>query len=212
MNEARKSELLTAIAPTQRGERATPEQQRQILTLVEHLEDANPTPAPTATPDRLQGNWRTLYTTSRDLLGLSGLPGIQAGEIYQAIEVASQQVFNIAEIESRIPLTQGIIAIRARFQPVSERRVEVTFDQLVVGWSWLINYRIETFLPLLIHQPQQIPALKIPVRQPSQRPSWLEITYLDDQMRIGRGSQGSLFILEKVPAPSMATASGTPSA
>jgi hypothetical protein len=193
-----KSELLQAIAPTARGEKANLEQQRQILTLIESLEAANPTPAPTATPDLLSGNWRTLYTTSRDLLGLSALPGIRAGEIYQYVDAHRQQVFNIAEIESRLPLTQGIFAIRARFQGVSPRRVEVTFEQFVIGWTWLINYRIDTFLPLLIERPQQIPALKIPVRQPPNRPSWLDITYLDPDLRIGRGSQGSVFVLEKV--------------
>ncbi|MEN9219241.1 MAG: PAP/fibrillin family protein [Thermostichales cyanobacterium SZTDM-1c_bins_54] len=193
-----KSALLAAIAPTQRGEQATPEQQQHILALVAALEATNPTPAPTATPELLNGNWRTLYTTSRDLLGLSGLPGIRAGEIYQCIVAERQQVFNIAEIASPLPLTQGIIAIRARFQGVSPRRVTVVFEQLLLGWTWLINYRIETFVPLLIQRPQQIPALKIPIRQPSGRPSWLDITYLDADLRIGRGSQGSLFILEKV--------------
>ncbi|MGB3138187.1 MAG: PAP/fibrillin family protein, partial [Nodosilinea sp.] len=33
---------------------------------------------------------------------------------------------------------------------------------------------------------------------PERQSGWLEVTYLDDDLRIGRGNQGSLFVLKKV--------------
>ena len=41
----------------------------------------------------------------------------------------------------------------------------------------------------------------VPARGPKGRIPSLDITYLDENMRIGRGGDGSLFILSKVSAP-----------
>jgi PAP_fibrillin len=39
-------------------------------------------------------------------------------------------------------------------------------------------------------------AIDFPIRNPN-ADSWLDVTYLDDDLRIGRGNQGSLFVLTK---------------
>ncbi|NEP29276.1 PAP/fibrillin family protein, partial [Moorena sp. SIO3I6] len=40
------------------------------------------------------------------------------------------------------------------------------------------------------------PAIEFPINRDIQQ-GWLEITYLDDDLRIGRGNQGSVFVLTK---------------
>ncbi len=198
--QAAKTALRLAIQPTSRGRRCTPAQRQQIYGCIETLERVNPTPEPTSAPTLLNGNWRTLYTTSQDLIQLgTRLPGFTTGEIYQLINVERHQVINVAEIEGAFGFLNGlasIVAVNATFQVLSAQRVQVSFRQLLLGNQLLMNYEINSFLHLLQHQPDQIAALKIPI--PSGRnQGWLDITYLDQDLRIGRGSEGSLFVLER---------------
>ncbi len=170
----------------------------QIVT----LEALNPTPTPTAAPELLTGIWRNRYTTSEELLGLGRfVPGVTTGEIYQCIQAAQGRVFNVAEIQGwewfAPVVPKGIIAVAAQFTVVSDHRVNVNFNQLLFGSQFLMNYEIESFLSLWQHKPHQIPAIKFDLPERDQN-GWLDITYLDHDLRIGRGSQGSLFVLERV--------------
>lgn len=197
-----KDELLKTLAATDRGRQVSSQLTQQIHEQIQTLESLNPTPAPTAAAELLTGNWRTLYTTSRDLLKLSStFPGIVAGEIYQYVNVAETRVINVAELQGWEWLASwvpgGIVAVVASFSVVSERRVEVNFCQFVTGIQPLMNYQIDSFLRLLEHNPSRIAALKIDLPQQDRR-GWLDITYLDDNLRIGRGNEGSLFVLDKV--------------
>lgn len=192
--------LLRSLEATHRGRSLLPEQKSEILTQIAVLEEHNPTPSPTSAPELLEGNWLTLFTTSADLLRLANsLPILTTGEIYQCIRTQTKQVFNVAEIQGsgwlRDWVPRGVFAVSARFEPTSERRVQVIFERFVLGSQALMNYEIDSFLDLLEHAPARIPAFKIDIRQ--QR-GWLDITYLDEDLRIGRGSEGSLFVLQKV--------------
>jgi len=60
-----------------------------------------------------------------------------------------------------------------------------------------MSYEIESFLYLLERDPKRIPAVQIDVRRREPR-GWLDITYLDEDLRIGRGSEGSVFVLQRV--------------
>jgi hypothetical protein len=191
--------LRQAIDLTDRGKKGSPE---GILTQIAELEALTPTPEPTRATALLSGNWRMIYTTSRDLINLgTSLPGVTTGEIYQCVRAEQGKVFNVAEIEGQGWLKRivpsGIIAVAASFRVVSEKRVEVAFDSVVLGPQWVMNYEISCFLTLLEYKPKQLAAIRIPL-PPQDRKGWLDITYLDPELRIGRGNQGSLFVLEKV--------------
>ncbi|MCF2971083.1 PAP/fibrillin family protein [Synechococcus sp. Nb3U1] len=197
-----KLELLRTLETTNRGRNVLPDQKPKLLAQIAALEALNPTPIPISTPELLEGNWLTLFTTSADLLRLANsLPILTTGEIYQCIRTQTKQVFNVAEVQGSgwlgawVP--RGIFAVSARFAPESERRVQVVFERFVLGSQMLMNYEIESFLDLLEHDPARIPALKIDIRRREQS-GWLDITYLDEDLRIGRGSEGSLFVLQKV--------------
>jgi hypothetical protein len=42
------------------------------------------------------------------------------------------------------------------------------------------------------------PARAIDIRISREQTGWLEITYLDTDLRIGRGNEGNVFVLQKV--------------
>jgi len=190
-----KTTLLEAIAGKNRGVLATETEKKAILAAVAQLEDRNPTPRPLEAKDLLEGNWRLLYTTSSELLNLGRFPLWRLNQIYQCVRTADATIYNIAEV-SGFPYLEAIISVGARFEPVSERRVNVNFNRSIVGFQRLINYQSPTHFIQQIETGKRFPALDFNIQSREQR-GWLEITYLDENMRIGRGNQGSVFILTK---------------
>ncbi len=191
-----KAALLRAIAGKNRGLLATETEKLAISAAAAQLEDHNPTPRPVEAPDQLTGNWRLLYTTSRGLLGLDRLPLLKLGEIYQYIQAKEARIYNIAEIYG-LPFLEGLVSVAARFEPTSERRVQVRFERAIAGLQRLMGYQSSSHFVGLIEAKQKFAALDWQLDSRNQQ-GWLDITYLDEDLRIGRGNEGSLFILSKV--------------
>ncbi len=190
-----KAELLEAIAGKNRGLLSTEQDKQAILMAIAQLEDRNPTPRPIEAGDLLDGNWRLLYTTSKGLLNIDQLPLLKLGQIYQSIRVKTQSVYNIAEIYG-VPYLEGIVSVVAKFEPVSERRVQVKFERSIVGLQRLIAYQSPTDFIQQIEAAKKFVAIDTKLDS-SRQQGWLDITYLDTDMRIGRGNEGSVFVLSK---------------
>ncbi|MBD1218649.1 MAG: PAP/fibrillin family protein [Aphanizomenon flos-aquae Clear-A1] len=192
-----KSTLIEIIVGTNRGLLANQQQQQAILAAIANLEDFNPTPRPLAATNLLEGNWRLLYTTSKALLKIDRLPFCKLGQIYQCIRVRSNSVYNIAEIYG-IPSLEGLVSVVAKFEPVSERRVQVKFQRFIIGLQRLIGYTTPGNFIQQIESGdfQNKLAFDFPI-QSEQQQGWLDITYIDDNLRIARGNEGSVFVLTK---------------
>jgi PAP_fibrillin len=190
-----KAALMDAIALTNRGLLATEAQKQAILAAIANLEDFNPTPRPVEAGNLLDGNWRLLYTTSKALLNLDRLPLCKLGQIYQCIRVETTSVYNIAEIYG-LPYLEGLVSIAAKFEPVSGRRVQVKFERSIIGLQRLIEYNSPVTFIQQIEAGRKFPAIDITVNSDKQQ-GWLDITYIDNDLRIGRGNEGSVFILSK---------------
>jgi hypothetical protein len=190
-----KAELLEAIAGTNRGLLATETDKIAILSAVSRLEDRNPTPRPLEATDLLEGNWRLLYTTSNGLLNLGRFPVLQLGQIYQCVRTATTKIYNIAEI-SGLPYLESLVSVSARFEPVSDRRVNVKFERSISGLQRLIGYQSPSNFIQQIESGKKFPALDFGIDSRDQQ-GWLDITYLDNDLRIGRGNEGSVFVLTK---------------
>ena len=190
-----KSELLEAIAGKNRGLLSTEQDKQAILMAIAQLEDRNPTPRPIEAGELLDGNWRLLYTTSKGLLNIDQLPLLKLGQIYQSIRVKTQSVYNIAEIYG-LPYLEGIVSVVAKFEPVSERRVQVKFERSIVGLQRLISYQSPSDFIQQIEAEKKFTAFDTKLDS-SRQQGWLDITYLDTDMRIGRGNEGSVFVLSK---------------
>ncbi len=194
-----KTQLLAEIATKDRGIQATPTEKQAILATVTALESRNPHPRPLTTAiNLLAGDWRLLYTSSQSLLGIDKFPLVKLGTIYQCLRPTTSAVYNIAEVSSIIPGLNGIVSIVAKFTPTSESRVNVEFNRSVIGLQKLIDYSTPDRLITAIENGQKFTAIDLPInRKESRAPAWLEITYIDESMRISRGNEGSIFVLTK---------------
>jgi PAP_fibrillin len=190
-----KAKLLELIADCNRGIKSTATEQVAIAAAIAQLEERNPIAHPLAAP-QLEGDWQLLYTTSRELLGLDRIPLLNLGAIYQSIRTADAKIYNIAEVNG-IPFLEGIISVVADFAPVDQRRVDVGFSRAIWGGQRLMRYQSPAQFIDAIASGQKFRAIDFAIK-PRDRNGWVDITYLDDDLRIGRGNVGSLFVLRKV--------------
>ena len=190
-----KSELLEIIAGKNRGLLATASDKQAILSAIAQLEDYNPTPRPVEAAELLNGDWRLLYTTSRALLNLDGFPLLKLGQIYQSIRVEQSKIYNIAELYG-LPYLEGIVSVAAKFEPTSERRVQVKFERSILGLRSLIGYESPVKFINEIESGKKFTAIDFGIEAREQQ-GWLDVTYLDSDLRIGRGNEGSVFVLTK---------------
>ena len=204
-----KGDLRAAIASTNRGIAANAADKQAIASMIAQIEDRNPTPDPLSATDLLEGNWRLLYTTSQELLGIDRVPLAQLGDIYQCVRMADSRIYNIAEVKG-LPYLESLISVVASFSPAAEtveassaeplkRRVNVRFNRAVIGLQRALGYQSPTQYIQQLEQTPKMTLLKgidFAINADRQQ-GWLEITYLDKDLRIGRGNRGSLFVLTK---------------
>ena len=190
-----KSALLEAIAGKNRGLLATNSERQAILAAVTQLEERNPTPRPLEAIDKLNGNWRLLFTTSQGLLKIDQFPLVKLGQIYQYIQASSSSIYNVAET-SGLPYLEGIVSVAANFLPLSDRRVKVNFERSIIGLQRLVDYRSVDHFIQQIEAGEKFKAIDFSITNREQK-GWLDVTYLDDDLRIGRGNEGSVFVLTK---------------
>ncbi len=90
-------QLLDSLFGIERGLSASAELRGEINELVTQLEAANPTPSPNDALEKLKGEWRLVYTSNSELIGLlalSRLPLVTVGEITQTVDPATASVSN----------------------------------------------------------------------------------------------------------------------
>ncbi len=190
-----KTALIEAIAGTNRGLLASVAQKQAILAAIATLEDLNPTPRPVESANLLNGDWRLIYTTSKALLNLDRLPFCQLGQIYQCVRVETQSVYNIAEIYG-LPYLEALVSVAANFEPVSQRRVLVKFKRSIISLQRLLGYNYPENFIEQIESGKKFTGIDVAINSDRQQ-GWLDITYIDNDLRIGRGNEGSVFVLIK---------------
>jgi hypothetical protein len=219
-----KNDLRNAIASTNRGIAASSTDRQAIASMVARIEDLNPTAAPLSAPELLAGDWRLLYTTSQELLGIDKVPFANLGNIYQCVRPEQGRIYNIAEIKT-LPYCDALVSVVADFTPapaelqsqsettpsqgsatatanitaLSDRRVNVKFSRGVIGLQGLLGYESPAQYVAKLEATDKMTLLQgvdFSINSDRQQ-GWLEITYLDEDLRIGRGNQGSLFVLTK---------------
>jgi len=181
-----KAQLLQLSRDTQRGITATPEQERQIKTLFEQLERLNPTPNPLLPPSSsslkskssllIDGNWSLEYSTAGYIIGKGDVfPRI--GPIVQRIDTTTSTAEN-SEVVSYfgIPIARKVIAELLPPSPPDDKKKNqltyVQFKRFSVG-------------PFGVDAPKQFKG-------------FLDITYLDEDLRLTRGDKGNLFVLTRM--------------
>ncbi|MBD2167343.1 fimbrial protein [Calothrix membranacea FACHB-236] len=168
----------------------------EIEQLTKELESSNPNPKPLLNAiSLLNGTWLLKYSTAREIRALASLPlGLKVGKVYQVINVTNKSFFNIAFVQHPLKIISGYVKVAASFEPVQEdlsdlpdKRIQVNFEKRYLSIEKIFG----------INTPQLNPFKVVPASNPKGRVPSLDITYLDETLRIGRGGDGSLFILTK---------------
>lgn len=168
----------------------------EIAQLTTELENCNPNPSPLLyATDLLNGAWQLQYSTAREIRALDSLPlGLKVGKVYQVIDVSSKQFFNLALVKHSLGLLSGCVKVTASFEPATDdvssltnKRINVYFDKRYLAIEKILG----------INTPALNPFKVFPANNPQGRIATLDITYLDETLRIGRGGDESLFILSK---------------
>ncbi|KAL0350419.1 UNVERIFIED_CONTAM: Fibrillin protein 5 [Sesamum radiatum] len=160
----------------------------EIEELVELLESQNPTPKPTQCLEKVAGSWKLIYSTitilgsRRTKLGLRDF--ITLGDFCQSINVAERGKVNVIKFSAKgLNLLSGQLTVDASFKIATESRVDISYNKSVITPEQLMNvFRKNYDLLLGIFNPE----------------GWLEITYVDGSLRIGRDDKGNMFILERL--------------
>ena len=170
---------------------------RDIEALASSLENLSSFPNPlTYASQLLDGAWLLEYSTAREIRSLRNLPlGFSVGKIYQVIDAETASFENKAWVKHKSGLLSGYVRVTATFEPaveksaeLSKRTINVDFQQRFVAITKILGLKTKLLDPIKV-----VEAKNPPGRTPS-----LDISYVDDTMRIGRGGDGSLFILTRV--------------
>jgi hypothetical protein len=95
-----------------------------------------------------------------------------------------------------VPFAEGIVSVAASFEAVSERRVNVKFERYILGLQRFLGYNSPKQFIEAVESGKKFLPLDFSIENREQK-GWLDITYLDEDLRIGRGNEGSVFILAK---------------
>jgi len=169
---------------------------RYLETLATELEKRSPFPEPLVYANQLlDGAWLLEYSTAREIRSLRSLPlGFQVGKIYQIIDVQTASFENKAWVEHKSGLLSGYVRVTATFEAaasteqLSNRKINVNFKQRFVAITKILGLKTKLLDPLKV----------VEAKNPVGRTPSLDITYVDETMRIGRGGDDSLFILTRV--------------
>ncbi|GKY92193.1 hypothetical protein MPSEU_000190500 [Mayamaea pseudoterrestris] len=214
-----KRQLLQSISGTNNGKSATPEQQANVLSLVRQLETEFPAPSNLLTDTSvakaiLDGTWYLQYTSpsvvgDADAFpdawkpqvadeGDSKIPTTQfnaQGSVSAAgikVDTSNRIVKQIIDVDASrivndIGLDWGQIKVAGKFRqsPNVPNRALVAFDTAIFD----VNKGPTINLGFLFS------ALAL-VRRTEDN-GWLETTYIDDDIRVGRGNKGTMFVLTR---------------
>ncbi len=195
--EQLKSQLKTVIDYPITDLEIQPQKVQLIEQLTLALEKLNPFPRPLLYGSSLlDGAWLLQYSTAREIRSLKSLPlGFRVGKIYQVIDIETASFENKAWVQHKSGLLSGYVRVTATFKPAKQggdqlpnQKINIDFQKRFLGINQILGIKTNLLDPMRI----------VEARNPKGRIPSLNITYIDETMRVGRGGDGSLFILTRV--------------
>ena len=185
-----------------------PAEKSELNMLVQQLETLNPTPLPLAPENRslLLGDWKLLYASNGTVVTRRLTGGIIIHAIWQTLSAAGEAAISATRNSEGITATNGAelgLPLLGRVQLEAQGQ-----------WRWqgetqTATVAFDTFslqATRLFHQPDwQLPAWHIPVLERLRREAVWQTSYLDSDLRVGRGATGNLFVFTRSPSPSISS-------
>eukprot|EP00184_Porphyridium_aerugineum_P007892 CAMPEP_0184691492 /NCGR_PEP_ID=MMETSP0313-20130426/336_1 /TAXON_ID=2792 /ORGANISM="Porphyridium aerugineum, Strain SAG 1380-2" /LENGTH=228 /DNA_ID=CAMNT_0027149225 /DNA_START=124 /DNA_END=810 /DNA_ORIENTATION=+ len=170
--ETAKSNLLLSLKRTNLGRDVINDEQARKYydELIQKVEAMNPSPEPVY-DSNLDGKWRLVYADAEEILGTKRPVAFRPNdEIFQTIFAKEGRVVNEETfVIGFLPIHN---LVKAVFEVRPPMRVNVKFEQFVLADFFKI-------------------------KAPATQRGFLDITYLDHNMRISRGNKGHVFVLIK---------------
>eukprot|EP00978_Attheya_sp_CCMP212_P017061 scaffold45325_cov64-Attheya_sp.AAC.1 len=210
----KKAELLEAISYTNNGKDASPETQAKVLQIVREIETTSPTRDTLFTDPveaaKLDGLWYLQYTSPsvvgdddefpdawKPVVAESNIETKQfngKGEVSASgirVDTSNKvvkQIFDVTKMTATnlITLDFGKVCVSGTFRPSKNvpTRAVVSFTNADIT----LNNGLELKLGFLF---------SVLALFRGKENGWLETTYLGDDMRIGRGNKGTMFVLTR---------------
>ena len=195
---SRKSDLLAYLKPFHVGSGRAPNagEMKFLEALIRDLAGENPTPNLDTAFSSIAGMWKCIFTSSRFVLGLDRLRVARLSAVYQNVIVhpdgKTGHYFNIAEM-SRAGTVRGACGEYASIQPSRGKpgRLDVQYHWFYFAVRMLSVYEGHKSMSDRL----EMGRLPRHVRLPFKKEGWQSHIYLDDDLRIVRGSEGGLFVL-----------------
>lgn len=184
---------IASIAGEDRGIFGLEDDDRDKLdNLIQALERQTPYSSPTENDARIAaGRWRLLYTTLEILgknrvrlaIGSSQKSGlVKLGDFFQLVDPDIKQSTNVIEFKV-LTGARGTFTISASYSIVGPKRVQVCMSDSFLQPQSFANLLGENI------------SLLTNIFNPD---GFLDITYVDHELRIGRDDKGKVFVLEKL--------------
>jgi len=201
--QAKKEKLLALINNTQRG--LDQSNAAEVIQAFEDLERDNPCSAPLDSPE-LTGDWELLWTSSDSILGGKRPWFIRPSDdkpILQYLDAPG----NFARNLEYTPL--GPNTVEATISPLNREKREEFISRL--DDFLVFKYGSEdkpggTYIPDNADLEQNTAAVRfdwfklfgfLSIKAPAEATGILQVTYLDQDLRLSRGDRGNLFVLRK---------------
>ena len=208
-----KAALLAAIPATATGRPATNVTEPAAAPAVERAAVALEAAAgarKTSRDGRLEGGWRLVYSDAPEITNLASLPaGFRLGPVYQPFDLQSGTFENQGKVLHATGLVRAstrVVGEFSRARPgtvnaagvVNDRddRVDVVFRRVVFQLDGVAGRPVTNVRKVVSPRPD--PTLAQPA---------VDVTFIDDDLRVTRGGDGALFVLRREPSPPMLGAS-----
>ena len=206
---AAKAALLDAIPATATGAPATnatlPRTVAEKISACADALDAASSMKDTASSKQLDGSWRLVYSDAPEITNLAKLPlGFQLGPVRQPFSLASKTFENQGEILHATHLIHGSTRVVGDFERASRGTLNA---------AGVVNDRgdrVDVFFRRVVFEidaPVAIKTVVEPKADPSLARPAVDTVYLDGDLRVTRGGDGSLFVLTRDadPVPMLTT-------
>lgn len=200
-----KAELLTLARKVNKGLTESSSDKQEVLRLFEELERRNIYNNTLSSPD-LSAVWSLEYTTSDSLIQ-RGSSVTTSGPILQTIDTrdikdllaenTEVRVYPVGPLKIKVPFK-----VKGELTPVSPSKVSHIYQYFESSFDSVQSHNTCKLLYLMFQVNVKfkyftVGPVSFPAPQGDAFTSWLDITYLDRDIRLSRGAKGNIFVLSR---------------